>query len=670
MTTDSQAWTNPAASQTVKCFRCLSSEVRRMLFCRTCRDQLRTAQLDVRRITTRIRKGVQLAGSGQLSQSVLEFEKALQADQHNRGAFESLMVLYGSLNRLDAAVTLMEAHPFEEGATLEPYLQVALFYHLRKFSALAEIAIRRAMERRESPEGHVLLGRIYREQENWTKAVQCFRRAIKMQPGNARLHCDLGTALLRLGETDKARTQLSRAVALEPDNATFHFYMATVHEARGDLVRAGKEMRVAASLNPDFRNSAIDLAFQLLVNKMRDGDLRGALNEWERCARDNAEVFPGPFLEECHQFLTRVIAVQHVHNLVGQQPLLRCLDQKAFHRFQSQFAELPRVVFYLGLAHHWFSASKSSQEPYRAFPTVPLDFVFEEWMDLHAALSHDSPVHRPLAPLEVYELLIGATGQALGQARQVLVQQGLESISNEDEEEDEGSVERALGTSLWAVSLESYLLAEAVRRCRDYPSAFLEHFHTARKHRERRHFSGAIAEFEQAVAALPRKAALRNMLWNLYIREERFAEALRHCRETLTFSKHRLYRAAACNDMAYCLVEMGAPLPDVLALTDQARELAPSVFDHHIDETRAWALYREGRFEEAVQLMEKVLTAMKDEPPSSVHYYHYGKMLLAVGRREVARKAFNKALQIEGNVESDWGISSKVKTELDRWDER
>ncbi|MHB2016428.1 MAG: tetratricopeptide repeat protein [Candidatus Xenobia bacterium] len=641
-----------------------------MLFCRGCRDTLRASQIDPASLTTRIRRGVRLAGSGRLLQSVEEFQKALETDGENRGAFESLMVLYGSLNQLEDAADLVQRFHFEVDAAGNPLFAVARFYHQRRFDVLAEHAIRRAMEDGESAEGHILLGRIYREQENWQKAVQAFRRALKLSPGNASVHCDLGTALLKQGEPDKARTQLARAVQIEPDNATYHFYMATVHEARGDLQRASKEMRVAASLNREFLIPSIDLVFQIVVNRIREGDAHAAAQEWERCAGDNPEVFDAAFLQECQQFLSRVIAVQHVHNLFTQYPTLRCLEQRTFQRLQASFHEAPRVAFYLGLAHHWFAADKQVDTGYRAFPTVPLDFVFEEWMNLHSALSHSQLTERPLAPLEIYELLIGATGHTLGKVREVLADVLSQMVEEETEDEDEDvemPLERALGTTLWAVTLESYLLAEAIRRCRDYSDAFYSHFHAARAHRENRQYPRAIVELERAVALHPQSAALRNMLWNLYIRQDRYTDAIKHCQETLEFSPHRLYRAAACNDMAYCFVEMGGSLSEAMELTQQARELAPTVFDHHIDETRAWAYYREGRYTEALLLMEKVLEALKDEPPSSVHLYHYGKILQAVGRRELARKVFERALEVEVSAESDWGISRKVRSELSRW---
>ena len=158
---------------------------------------------------------------------------------------------------------------------------------------------------------------------------------------------------------------------------------------------------------------------------------------------------------------------------------------------------------------------KAVGDGYRAFPTVPLDFVFEEWMNLHAALWHAQLTERPLAPLEIYKLLIGATGHTLGNVREAL-QDVLTQMSDEEvkEEDDDAEIplERALGTTLWAVTLESYLLAEAIRRCRDYSEAFYARFHAARGHRKNRQYPRAISKLERAVTLHPHRAALRDML--------------------------------------------------------------------------------------------------------------------------------------------------------------
>ena len=92
--------------------------------------------------------------------------------------------------------------------------------------------------------------------------------------------------------------------------------------------------------------------------------------------------------------------------------------------------------------------------------------------------------------------------------------------------------------------------------------------------------------------------------------------------------------------MAYCFVEMGGSLSEAMELTEQARELAPTVFDHHIDETCAWAYYREGRYAEGFAPHGEGPGGLEGRTTQFSHLYHYGKILQAVGRRELARKVF------------------------------
>ena len=116
--------------------------------------------------------------------------------------------------------------------------------------------------------------------------------ALKLAPGNAAVHCDLGTALLKQGEPDKARTNW-RAVQIEPDNATYHFTWRRC--TRRGAICSGPARDAHAgeprsrSCHPVYRSDVPDRR-----QWRREGETRIAAQEWERCAADNPDVFMRP----------------------------------------------------------------------------------------------------------------------------------------------------------------------------------------------------------------------------------------------------------------------------------------------------------------------------------------------------------------------------------------
>ena len=54
------------------------------------------------------------------------------------------------------------------------------------------------------------------------EALECFDRAVELDPGNARAHSGKGDVLHALGREAEALECFDRAVELDPDNARAH----------------------------------------------------------------------------------------------------------------------------------------------------------------------------------------------------------------------------------------------------------------------------------------------------------------------------------------------------------------------------------------------------------------------------------------------------------------
>lgn len=298
------------------------------------------------------------------------------------------------------------------------------------------------------------------------------------------------------------------------------------------------------------------------------------------------------------------------------------------------------------------------------FPPVQFEFIFEEWLNVQQMLASPRVAERPLVSPEIYQRLLSILAAAMQRMHNLLVAQGVTAV---EDEHDEGQDNADLGMALWATIIESFLLRNALERCRSFPREFLVRLATADRYRQRRQFARAIRELEAAVPLMEDNASVHNFLWNLYIREGRYQEAIEHCHAVVRSTSHYLFQAAAYNDLAYCMVELGQNLNLALLYTEKARELAPSIFDAHVADTKAWLNWKEGRFDEALRLIEEVIEAGYSDDhallPTSIHFYHYGHILQSLGREAEAQEAFATAREMEVDSESDWGITRRLQRE-------
>jgi Flp pilus assembly protein TadD len=60
-------------------------------------------------------------------------------------------------------------------------------------------------------EAQAILGDLYARRNDWVRATQCYREALRTQPQFGRAHLGLGTALLATRNLDGARTHLMQA---------------------------------------------------------------------------------------------------------------------------------------------------------------------------------------------------------------------------------------------------------------------------------------------------------------------------------------------------------------------------------------------------------------------------------------------------------------------------
>lgn len=114
------------------------------------------------------------------------------------------------------------------------------------------------------------------------------------------------------------------------------------------------------------------------------------------------------------------------------------------------------------------------------------------------------------------------------------------------------------------------------------------------------------------------------------------------------------------NYLGYSMLEYGGDPAEALTLIEQAVESEPR--NGAIVDSLAWALYRLGRFEDAVAPMER---AAELEPIDPIITDHWGDILWSVGRRQEAEFQWKRALSFDPEAELRARILRKLEAGLD-----
>ncbi len=148
-----------------------------------------------------------------------------------------------------------------------------------------------------------LLGVLAAQSKNPAQAIQWIGKAIKVNPGVAAAHSNLGAALKELGRFDEAVASYDKAIRLMPDMAEPYSNRGNVLQELGRLNEAIASYDRAISLKPDYADAHFNRG-NALKNLMRFDE---ALASYERAIELRpglAEAYcnRGIVLHECQRF--------------------------------------------------------------------------------------------------------------------------------------------------------------------------------------------------------------------------------------------------------------------------------------------------------------------------------------------------------------------------------
>ena len=127
---------------------------------------------------------------------------------------------------------------------------------------------RRTLFFTQEPSAYNNLGQAHLYAEEYTSAVENFKKAIEMAPDIAEGHVNLTTTYLRQNLAAEAREACLRALQTFPQTALLHYNLACAYALEDKSQESIKSLTQAVSLNPDLKTLA-----------QEEGALKGIVSE-------------------------------------------------------------------------------------------------------------------------------------------------------------------------------------------------------------------------------------------------------------------------------------------------------------------------------------------------------------------------------------------------------
>jgi Flp pilus assembly protein TadD len=155
--------------------------------------------------------------------------------------------------------------------------------------AEAEAAYRKAVKAEpNNAKLHNMLGAVLKDQKKLKEAEKAYRKAVELEPNGAEWHTDLGQILLVQGKHAKAEEQFRQALRLEPNNPFMHENLGRVLYLSAKYPAAVTTLKQAIRMAPKVAGSHYYLGLTLISQK-RYGEAEAELNEALRINPNDAQ---------------------------------------------------------------------------------------------------------------------------------------------------------------------------------------------------------------------------------------------------------------------------------------------------------------------------------------------------------------------------------------------
>jgi len=161
----------------------------------------------------------------------------------------------------------------------EAYNQAKIFIDKREYKKALpylEIAIKTDISSLKAW-AYFNIGYCYGKLKSYTKAIEAFKQAIRINPDDAIAHYNLGLVYDNLGLYEDARESYIKAIRIDPDYAEAHYRLGVDYGILGFRIFAIEAYKQAIRIDPDYA----EVHYRLGVAYLLIEDRNSALNEYK-----------------------------------------------------------------------------------------------------------------------------------------------------------------------------------------------------------------------------------------------------------------------------------------------------------------------------------------------------------------------------------------------------
>ncbi len=485
---------------------------------------------------------------------------------------------------------------FQKALALDPssaYLKTRFGSILARNRKLAEALLMGQMAVVLDPkyeDAYALLGKIYTVTGSRNRAIEAYSRALDIKPDQKNLYVFLGGLQLSEERLPDAEETFKRMIKQFPDDREVYFYLEKVY----------------------FENQRYDQAVKILeelLNRHADSGAQVHSELGTIYARQKK-------YEEAETHLRKAVELDS-YNIGARITLGRVLGQKKkYEEALKEYEEAAKLAPQMMRIQIEMARVLSAQKKHdKAAET--LDKILKEKPGLDPVRFELGRVLREQGKIEEAEQEFAQIQKASPAYANSRVMLALMFLKSKDLARAMKYIDEAIETD--AKDPDLYHIRGSV----------LEELHR---------FDEALKTYQKALEADPKNIRLRYSLGNVYEKSGRRGKALAEMEAIL---KDKPDDAGALNFIGYTLLVTGKDVNRAEELIRKATELDPN--DGYIKDSLAWVLFKTGKAEEALLVLQDGVKKVDSDP---IIYDHLGDVFLALGRKEEAENSYRKSLEM------------------------
>ena len=438
-------------------------------------------------------------------------------------------------------------------------------------------------------EALVMLGTIYGQSHEFEKAAHCYRKAIEASPDNPDIYFLLSILYKSQNDYDSAREVLEELLKRDFENHMAAYQLAHIYIAMKNLDRAKYWLQRSLTIKPDFTGALKDLAF---------------INEHETNKQEAISLYRRYLELKPYDIEIRV----RLGNLL--------LNEGNYVEAAKEFES---VIDYGGIS----SDLEFSLAVAYFFGKINYDRAIDLFLEILDTNPGDDRARYFLA----------ASYHELGECEKALEQ--FQSIGPSSDLYASSRIQMALiysesGDRERAVKI----VEETLENRNDDPNLYLA---LSTLYEEAEDLDSSVYVLERGLEILPGNTDIKYRLGFILEKTGDYEKAIALMRSILEIDPEN---AEAMNFIGYTYADRGIHLDEAEKLILEALRLKPG--SGHIMDSLGWVYFRQERYNQALEYLEKAFELMTNDP---VVAEHLGQAYEKTGQPDQAIEMYRKALE-------------------------